>query len=66
MQLAGNLFLDAATAASAAKCQEILLALPIERPTQSRRFLTMYANQVYLAHGNYGFAAASQFYFGSR
>src|SRR5262249_49946023 len=25
---------------------------------------TMYANQVYLAHGNYGFAAAAQFYFG--
>src|ERR1700745_2466242 len=24
----------------------------------------MYSNQVYLAHGNYGFAAASQFYFG--
>jgi penicillin-binding protein 1A len=24
----------------------------------------MYANQVYLAHGNYGFAAAAQFYFG--
>ncbi len=24
----------------------------------------MYANQVYLAHGNYGFAAASEFYFG--
>ena len=24
----------------------------------------MYANQVYLAHGNYGFAAAAQFYYG--
>src|SRR5437762_8499138 len=24
----------------------------------------MYANPVYLAHGNYGFAAAAQFYFG--
>jgi penicillin-binding protein 1A len=24
----------------------------------------MYANQVYLAHGNYGFAAAAEFYFG--
>ena len=44
--------------------QEILLALQIERRYTKPQIFTMYANQVYLAHGNYGFAAAAQFYFG--
>src|SRR2546422_5725688 len=42
----------------------ILLALQIERRYTKPQIFTMYANQVYLAHGNYGFAAAAQFYFG--
>ena len=42
----------------------MLLALQIERRYSKPQIFTMYANQVYLAHGNYGFAAASQFYFG--
>src|SRR5262252_10453781 len=42
----------------------MLLALQIERRYTKPQIFTMYANQVYLAHGNYGFAAASQFYFG--
>src|SRR5262249_36167795 len=44
--------------------QEMLLALQIERRYTKPQIFTMYANQVYLAHGNYGFAAAAQFYFG--
>jgi len=64
MQLAGNLFLDRSDRSVRRKMQEILLALQIERRYTKRRFSRCYANQVYLAHGNYGFAAASQFYFG--
>ena len=64
MQLAGNLFLDRSELSFRRKMQEILLALQIERRYTKPQIFTMYANQVYLAHGNYGFAAASQFYFG--
>src|SRR5271157_2031674 len=64
MQLAGNLFLDRSDRSFRRKAQEILLALQIERRYTKPQIFTMYANQVYLAHGNYGFAAASQFYFG--
>jgi penicillin-binding protein 1A len=64
MQLAGNLFLDRSDRTFRRKMQEILLALQIERRYTKPQIFTMYANQVYLAHGNYGFAAASQFYFG--
>lgn len=64
MQLAGNLFLDRSDRRFSRKIQEMLLALQIERRYTKPQIFTMYANQVYLAHGNYGFAAASQFYFG--
>src|SRR5947209_14056641 len=64
MQLAGNLFLDRSDRSFRRKMQETLLALQIERRYTKPQIFTMYANQVYLAHGNYGFAAASQFYFG--
>ncbi|MBS1839778.1 MAG: PBP1A family penicillin-binding protein [Acidobacteria bacterium] len=64
MQLAGNLFLDRSDRTFRRKIQEMLLALQIERHYTKPQIFTMYANQVYLAHGNYGFAAASQFYFG--
>ncbi|MEQ1473362.1 MAG: transglycosylase domain-containing protein, partial [Candidatus Acidiferrum sp.] len=64
MQLAGNLFLDRSDRTFRRKMQEILLALQIERRYTKPQIFTMYSNQVYLAHGNYGFAAASQFYFG--
>src|SRR6202043_2681299 len=64
MQLAGNLFLDRSDRSFRRKMQEILLALQIERRYTKPQIFTMYANQVYLAHGNYGFAAATQFYFG--
>ena len=64
MQLAGNLFLDRSDRSFRRKMQEMLLALQIERRYTKPQIFTMYLNQVYLAHGNYGFAAASQFYFG--
>ena len=64
MQLAGNLFLDRSDRSFRRKLQEMLLALQIERRYTKPQIFTMYANQVYLAHGNYGFAAAAEFYFG--
>src|ERR1700680_2945405 len=64
MQLAGNLFLDRSEISFRRKMQETLLALQIERRYTKPQIFTMYANQVYLAHGNYGFAAAAEFYFG--
>ena len=64
MQLAGNLFLDRSDISFRRKAEETRLALQIERRYSKPQIFTMYANQVYLAHGDYGFAAASQFYFG--
>jgi penicillin-binding protein 1A len=64
MQLAGNLFLDRSDRSFRRKMQEMLLALQIERRYTKPQIFAMYSNQVYLAHGNYGFAAASEFYFG--
>ncbi len=46
------------------KIQEALLAIQIERFFTKDQIFTMYANQVDLGHGNFGFEAASQFYFG--
>ncbi len=46
------------------KIQEILLAIQIERLFTKSQIFTMYANQVDLGHGNFGFEAAAQFYFG--
>src|SRR6476646_2826108 len=64
MQLAGNLFLDRSERSFRRKAQETLLALQIERRYTKPQIFTMYGNQVYLAHGNYGFAAAAEFYLG--
>jgi len=64
MQLAGNLFLDRSDRSFRRKMQEMLLSLQIERRYTKPQIFAMYSNQVYLAHGNYGFAAAAEFYFG--
>ncbi len=64
MQLAGTLFLDRSDRSFRRKIQEALLAVQIERHYTKQQIFTMYANQMYLAHGNYGFEAAAQFYFG--
>ena len=63
MQLAGGLFLDRSDRSFRRKMQETLLAIQIERNYTKQQIFTMYANQVYLAHGNYGFEAASEYYF---
>jgi penicillin-binding protein 1A len=62
MQLARNLFLSQDRSFHR-KIQEILLAIQIERRFTKEQILTLYANQIYLGHGVYGFEAASEFYF---
>ncbi len=62
MQLARVLFLSP-DKSFRRKVQETLLAIQIERRYTKQQILTMYCNQIYLAHGNYGFEAASEFYF---
>src|SRR5580693_6095137 len=64
MQLAGTLFLDRSDRSMGRKVQEALLALQIERHYSKQQIFTMYCNQIYLSHGNYGFEAASEYYFG--
>jgi len=64
MQLAGMLFLNRSDRSFRRKIQEALLAVQIERHYTKNQILTLYCNQIYLAHGNYGFEAAAQFYFG--
>src|SRR6202790_3634374 len=64
MQLAGTLFLDRSDRTMRRKIQETLLALQIERHYTKPQIFTMYCNQIYLSHGNYGFEAASEYYFG--
>jgi penicillin-binding protein 1A len=43
--------------------QEMLLAMQIERHFTKPQIFTLYANQIYLGHGVYGFEAASEYYF---
>jgi len=62
MQLARVLFLSP-DKSFRRKVQETLLAIQIERHYTKEQIFTMYCNQIYLAHGNYGFEAASEFYF---
>ena len=64
MQLAGTLYLDRSDRRMGRKVQEALLALQIERHYSKEQIFTMYCNQIYLSHGNYGFEAASEYYFG--
>jgi penicillin-binding protein 1A len=62
MQLARNLFLSPDRSFHR-KIQEALLAIQIERRFTKEQILTLYANEIYLGHGVYGFEAASEFYF---
>jgi len=63
MQLAGGLFLNRSDRSFRRKLQETMLALQIERHYTKEQILTMYCNQIYLGSGNYGFEAASEYYF---
>jgi penicillin-binding protein 1A len=46
------------------KIQEALMAIQIERRFTKPQIFTLYANQVDLGHGNFGYEAAAQFFFG--
>src|SRR6185369_2825598 len=61
MQLARNLFLSPDRSFHR-KVQEALLAIQIERRFTKPQIFTLYANQIFLGHGVYGFEAASQYY----
>lgn len=63
MQLAGGLFLNRSDRSFHRKIQETILALEIERHYTKDQIFTMYCNQIYLGSGNYGFEAASEYYF---
>jgi penicillin-binding protein 1A len=62
MQLARNLFLSPDRRWQR-KVQEAMLAIQIERHFTKPQIFTLYANQIFLGHGVYGFEAASEFYF---
>jgi penicillin-binding protein 1A len=63
MQLAGGLFLNRSDRSLRRKIEETILAIQVERHYTKEQIFTMYANQIYLGAGNYGFEAASQYYF---
>ncbi len=46
------------------KTKEILLALKVEQAISKDRILEIYMNEIYLGNRSYGFAAASQAYYG--
>src|ERR1700680_514050 len=62
MQLARNLFLSPDRRWQR-KVQEAMLAIQIERRFTKQQIFTLYANQIALGHGVFGFEAASEFYF---
>ncbi|MGI9104380.1 MAG: penicillin-binding protein 1A [Terriglobales bacterium] len=63
MQLSRNLFLTPERSFHR-KIQEIMLAIQIERRFTKPQIFTLYANQIFLGHGAYGFEAGAEFYFG--
>ena len=65
MQLARNLFLSPDRSFHR-KVQETMLAIQIERRFTKPQIFTLYANQIFLGHGVYGFEAASEFYFSKK
>src|SRR5271169_1381662 len=62
MQLARNLFLSPDRSFHR-KIEEALLAIQIERRFTKEQIFTLYANQIFLGHGVYGFESASEYYF---
>jgi len=63
MQLSRNLFLSPERTYGR-KVEEILLAIQIERRFTKVQIFTLYANQIFLGHGVYGFETGAEFYFG--
>lgn len=65
MQLARNLFLSSEKTYSR-KIQEIILSMQIERRFTKEQIFELYANQIYLGRGTYGFEAGSEYYFSTQ
>ncbi|HEX8895089.1 MAG TPA: PBP1A family penicillin-binding protein [Terriglobales bacterium] len=65
MQLSRNLFLTP-DRNFRRKIQEVMLAIQIERRFTKPQIFTLYANQIYLGHGVYGFEAGANYYFGKK
>jgi penicillin-binding protein 1A len=63
MQVARNFFLSSEKTVTR-KLYEALLAFKIENSLEKDQILELYVNQIYLGQRAYGFAAASQIYFG--
>jgi len=63
MQVARNFFLSSEKTLTR-KLYEALLAFKIENNLEKNQILELYINQIYLGQRAYGFAAASQIYFG--
>lgn len=63
MQLARNFYLSTEKTFTR-KIYEILLALKIESQLSKRQILEIYMNQIFLGQRAYGFASASETYFG--
>ncbi len=63
MQVARNFYLSSEKTLTR-KIYEILLSLKIEAALPKRKILEIYMNQIFLGHRAYGFAAASEVYFG--
>src|SRR5262249_9942501 len=63
MQVARNFFLTREKTLTR-KLREVLLAYKIEASLSKDEILELYVNQIYLGQRAYGFAAASQIYFG--
>ena len=65
MQVAKNFFtVPGGRRTIVTKVKETLLALKIEKALNKDQILELYLNQIYLGQRSYGFAAASQVYFG--
>ncbi|MBS1821934.1 MAG: PBP1A family penicillin-binding protein [Acidobacteria bacterium] len=62
MQLARNLFLSNEKTFGR-KFQEVILSMQIERRFTKNQIFELYANQIYLGRGTYGFEAGAQYYF---
>jgi penicillin-binding protein 1A len=62
MQLARNLFLSSEKTYGR-KIQEVFLSTQIERRFTKEQIFELYANQIYLGHGTYGFEAGSEYFF---
>ena len=63
MQVARNFYLSTEKTLTR-KIYEVLLALKIENQLRKDQILEVYMNQIYLGQRAYGFAAASEIYFG--